>query len=192
MAFLTELWLPILLSAILVFVVSSILWMATPLHKKDFLPPPNEDGLMSVIKTHNFGPGSYYVPWCGNPGAQKDPTFQAKMKSGPWAMLTVMSNAPSFAQSLALWFASQLIVSAIIAYAAAAALTMGAGAPDYLKVFQVVGAIAFLANAAMAPQDSIWKGVSWTRTAVRVFDGLVYALVTAGTFAWLWPRELAG
>jgi hypothetical protein len=35
--------------------------------------------------------------------------------------------------------------------------------------------------------NSIWRGQSWGTTWKHVADGLVYALVTAGTFGWLWP-----
>jgi hypothetical protein len=36
--------------------------------------------------------------------------------------------------------------------------------------------------------NSIWKGQPWSMTIKEVIDGLVYALLTAGTFGWLWPR----
>ncbi len=35
--------------------------------------------------------------------------------------------------------------------------------------------------------DSIWKGVPWMVTFKNVVDGVVYGLVTAGVFGWLWP-----
>jgi len=55
-------------------------------------------------------------------------------------------------------------------------------------VFRVVGTAAILGHAVGSLQDSIWKGVRWGVTAKFVFDGVVYGLVTAGTFAWLWPE----
>lgn len=191
MEFITALWLPIILSAVLVFIASSIIWMATPLHKKDYLTPPNEAAVASALRDNAYPAGSYFVPHCGG-GDLKDPEFAARMKSGPWALIHVMPVAPSFGRCLGQWFTLQVVLSVLVAYAASAALAMGADAPDYLKVFQVVGAIALLAHAGATAQDSIWKGVLWKNTAVKLFDGLIYALLTAGTFAWLWPRAIAG
>jgi len=36
--------------------------------------------------------------------------------------------------------------------------------------------------------DAIWRGQTWSMTIKEVIDGLVYGLLTAGTFGWLWPR----
>ena len=60
-----------------------------------------------------------------------------------------------------------------------------------MKVFQVTGAAAVLAYAVPAVQDSIWKGVPWKITGKFIFDGVVYGLVTAGIFGWLWPMAEA-
>jgi hypothetical protein len=83
------------------------------------------------------------------------------------------------------WFLFSLVVSFFVAYVAAHAIP--AGAP-YLQVFRLVGAIGFLAYGASQVQQSIWWGKPWGNTWKDVFDGLVYGLVTAGTFGWLWPR----
>ena len=37
-------------------------------------------------------------------------------------------------------------------------------------------------------QLSIWYGRSWRITIMYTLDGLIYALLTAGVFGWLWPR----
>ena len=58
----------------------------------------------------------------------------------------------------------------------------------YLKVFQVVGATAFLGYAAGQVPAAIWMGKPWIVAWKEVFDGLIYGLVTAGAFGWLWPR----
>lgn len=191
MDLLMQLWLPILVSAVLVFVASSIIWMATPLHKKDFVAVPDEAGLQGMIRSQGLKPGQYYIPWCAGSQSANDPAFLERFKSGPWASLIVMGSAPNFGKSLGLWFLHNFILSVIVAYAAAAALPMNPG-PDYLKVFQVVGAIAILAHAGSWMELSIWRGLPWRFSLVRLFDGVVYGLVTAGTFAWLWPRTVGG
>ena len=59
-----------------------------------------------------------------------------------------------------------------------------------MTVFRLTGTAAFLGYALTNVTNSIWKGVSWGVTAKFLFDGLVYALVTAATFGWLWPAPL--
>ena len=63
----------------------------------------------------------------------------------------------------------------------------GAGA-EYLAVFRVVGAVGIAAYAVANAVDSIWKGQEWSITGKFIIEGVVYALLTAGTFAWLWPE----
>ena len=52
----------------------------------------------------------------------------------------------------------------------------------------MAGATAFLGYSLALIQESIWKGQTWGVTFKHVFDGLIYGLLTAGTFGWLWPR----
>ncbi|MCC6284347.1 MAG: hypothetical protein IT439_03445 [Phycisphaerales bacterium] len=188
MDFLT-LWLPIVLTGVAVFVASSVIWMATPLHKKDYCAPPNEETMLAALREGNYAPGLYCLPWCA--GANfKDPAFQEKLKRGPWAHLAIMAGPPSFGRCLAQWFAFQVVLALLIAYAAAAAISFHAGTP-YLKVFQVVGATAFIAHASGPVCESIWRGISWRSSAVKMIDAVVYTLITAGIFASMWPRALA-
>ncbi len=78
-----------------------------------------------------------------------------------------------------------LVVNTFAAYIAGRALGPGV---DYLAVFRFVGAAAFLGYSLALAQSSIWAARAWTTTATSMFDGLVYGLLTAGTFGWLWPR----
>jgi len=59
---------------------------------------------------------------------------------------------------------------------------------SYLMVFHTVGLTAFLAYAAGQLPAAIWMGKPWSIAAKEVLDGLIYGLVTAGAFGWLWPR----
>ena len=40
----------------------------------------------------------------------------------------------------------------------------------------------------MSVPAAIWMGKPWSVAWKEVFDGLLYGLVTAGAFGWLWPR----
>jgi hypothetical protein len=186
----TDLWLPILVSAAIVFVASSIIWMATPIHKNDYKSPGDKEGpLLAWLRQSGLTPGVYFVPWCQGSQA-KDPSTQQRMKEGPWALLTVQSGPPIMGKMLGLWFLHLLIVGFFVAYVAShAGLAPGA---KYLSVFRIVGATALIAHAGYALPMAIWHGMPWSQLPGRLFDGVVYCLLTAGTFAWLWPDAPTG
>lgn len=185
MEFVAELWLPIVLSAVFVFVVSSILHMVVPLHKKDYKKLPGEAEILTSMRAQGVRPGAYMFP---APASMKDmcsPEMLAKFKEGPVGHLTVLpSGAPSINKSLVQWFLFCVLVGIFVAYAARHALSPGA---EYLTVFRLAGTLAIMGYAFGPVCDSIWKGQSWSIAAKFIFDGLLYGLTTAGTFAWLWP-----
>ena len=67
-------------------------------------------------------------------------------------------------------------------------LGLGAGAYGYYPGVQYFNELSFAGYSLALLQNSIWLGRSWSTTLKSVFDGLVYALITAGTFGWLWPK----
>jgi len=183
---LASLWLPILLSAIFVFVVSSLIHMALGYHNNDFKKAPDEDGLMDALRKFNIPPGDYGVPWPGGSENKRSPEFAEKMKTGPVAHIKMIGSGEiSIGKSLMLWLLYSLVVGAFAAYIAGHALKPGA---HYLEVFRFVGGVAFAGYSLALLQDSIWLKCAWSTTLKSMFDGLVYALVTAGTFGWLWPK----
>ena len=94
------------------------------------------------------------------------------------------SGQPSMTKSLVLWFEYCIIVGIMAAYISGRILGPGA---DYLAVFRFVGTTAFAGYALALLQNSIWYSKSWSAILKSVFDGMVYSLLTAGTFGWLWP-----
>ena len=183
---LMSLGVPILLSAVLVFVVSSIIHMVLPYHRGDVRKLPAEDDVMEALRRFNIPPGDYMVPRAGSSAAMKSPEFLEKLKKGPVLLMTVIPNGPiSMGTSLLLWFLYSILVSVIAAYVAGRALAPGA---DYLAVFRFVGCTAFTGYSLALLQNSIWYKRSWGTTLKSMFDGLVYGLLTAGTFGWLWPH----
>jgi hypothetical protein len=182
----TSLWVPILLSAVIVFVASSILHMLLPFHRKDYKPLPDEDRLMAAMRPFNIPPGDYLVPCAGGPKAMKDPAFLEKMKQGPVGMMTIMPNGMMAMGSIfAYWYVYCVVVSIFAGYVAGAAL--GPGAP-YLQVFRFVGTVAFVGYGMALWQNSIWYRKSVRTTLLSNIDGLIYGMLTAGTFGWLWPK----
>ncbi|MEW6745043.1 MAG: hypothetical protein AB1486_20000 [Planctomycetota bacterium] len=185
MEFLTELWLPILLSAVLVFIVSSVIHVVLPIHKGDYKKLPGEENLLAEMRSQGVSPGLYMFPCAGSMKEMSSPEMIAKCQQGPVGSLTVMpSGPPRMGRSLVQWFLYSILVGLLVAYVSWVAL--GQGAP-YLTVFRVAGTAAILGYAVGHLHDSIWKGVSWRVTLKFVIDGVVYGLVTAGTFGWLWP-----
>lgn len=179
-----SLWLPILLSAIGVFVLSSLIHMVLGYHKNDFTQIPNEEEVMNDLRKYNIPPGEYVFPYAGSSKALKSPEFLEKVKRGPVAFITVLkSGKQNMTQSLVLWFLYSIVVSIFTAYIAGRALP--AGAP-YLSVFRFAGATAFIGYSVALWQNSIWFKRSWLTTLKNTFDGLLYALLTAGIFGWLW------
>ena len=188
MTFLTELWLPILLSAAFVFVVSSVIHMALPIHKGDYKKMNNEEAVLESMRANGVEPGAYTFPCAGSIKAMGSPEMVEKLKKGPVGWLTVAPPGGfNIGKSLVWWFVYSLIVGALVAYVGWHAL--GADA-SYLAVFRVTGAAAVLGYAVGYFQDSVWKGAAWGTTAKFILDGVVYGLVTAGTFGWLWPAAV--
>jgi hypothetical protein len=186
MTALTALWLPILLSATIVFIMSSIIHMVLPWHKSDYPKMPNEDKVMDALRPFAIPPGDYMVPRPSNTQEMKSPEFLERMKRGPVMVLTVMPNGPmSMGRNFVLWFLYAIGVGILAGYVAGRALPVGAA---YLHVFRFVGATAFIGYSVALWQLSIWYRRAWSITIKATVDGLIYALLTAGTFGWLWPR----
>lgn len=180
----TTLWLPILLSGVIVFVASAIIHMVLPFHRGDFKGVPKEDEVRAALRS--IPPGDYHLPHAGGPNAMKDPGFVAKYQEGPVVIMTVVPPGPlTMAPQLGQWFAFCLLVSALSAYVAGRALGHGAGYP---AVFRFAGTSAFLSYTMALWQNSIWYRRSWAVTMRSSLDGLLYGMLTGGTFGWLWPK----
>lgn len=186
---LTALWLPILVSAVFVFIASSIIHMLPLWHKTDFPGVPDQDRVMDALRPFGIPPGDYMVPRATNMAEMKTDAFKEKMNKGPLVIMTVMPTGQwSMGKPLTLWFIYSLVVSYFAAYIASRALMPGA---YYLEVFRFAGATAFIGYAMAIWQDSIWYHRAWSMTIKQTLDGLIYALLTAGTFGWLWPKAVA-
>jgi hypothetical protein len=185
MVSLTALWLPILLSAIIVFVASSIMHMLLPYHRSDYRQLPDEDKTLAALRGTSLQRGLYVFPFCTHKD-MKSPALVEKYKQGPVGFLTILPSVPpAMPKFLTQWFVFCLLVGFFVAYLTGHTVASGA---HYLAVFRVAGTAAFLAYGLGHLSNGIWKGQMWSTTIKEVIDGLVYGLLTAGTFGWLWPR----
>ncbi len=185
MAALPALWLPILVAAAAVFLVSSVIHMVLPWHKNDYAKMANEDKVMAALRPLAIPPGDYMVPRPSSSQEMKSADFAEKLRQGPVLMMTVLPNGPwTMTQNLVSWFVYCAVVGCFAAYVAGRALGPGA---EYLAVFRFAGTTAFVGYALALWQMSIWYKRAWSLTIKSTIDGMVYALVTAGVFGWLWP-----
>jgi hypothetical protein len=183
---LAQLWLPILLSAVLVFFASSILHMVLKFwHQPDCSGFSNEDEVRAAVRNGSTGPGIYMVPYC-NPAMMKQPEMQQKFKEGPIAFVFIRpSGQLNMAAPLIQWFLFCLLVSLVTAHIAGG--TLAPGTPS-MRVFCLSGLAALMGHAFGAIPMGIWWGHPW-RSAVKHFiDGIIYALIVGGVIAWFWPQ----
>jgi hypothetical protein len=182
---LATLWLPILLSAVIVFVASSIMHMLLPYHKSDYRQLADEDKILAALRPAGLKRGLYIFPFCTHKD-MKSPALIEKYKQGPVGHMTILPNGPPvMAKFLIQWFVFCVVIGSVVACLAAS--TLPAGAP-YRFVFHTTAIAAFLGYGLGNLSNGIWKGQTWSATIKEVIDGLVYALLTAGMFGWLWPR----
>jgi len=179
------LWLPILLSAIAVFVASSVIHMLLGYHANDYERLPDEDAVGNALRPLNIPPGDYAIPHAGSMKEMKSDEYTQRMERGPVVFMTVLpSGQLGMGKMLGTWFVYCLIVVSFAAYVAGRALGPGA---EYLDVFRFTGTVAFVGFALALWQDSIWYWRKWSTTLKNTFDGAVYALITAGIFGTFWP-----
>jgi len=185
MVSLASLWLPVVLSAVFVFVLSSVIHMLLGYHRSDVAGVPQETQVMDALRPFNIPPGDYAMPHAGSPAGMKSPEFQEKFAKGPVAIITIVPPGPvTMGKQLVQWFVYCLVVSIFAAYVTSRAVDPG---EPYLAVFRFAGVMAFACYGIALLQNSIWWSRKWSATLKSVFDALLYALVTAGTFGWLWP-----
>lgn len=185
MVALPALWLAIVLSAVIVFIASSIMHMVLPYHRSDYKPLPEEDKVTAVLRAAGVCRGLYIFPFCTHQN-MKTPEVAEKFKQGPVGMMTVReSGPPAMGKFLGLWFGFCLVIEIFVAYLTGRTVAPGT---SYLAVFRVASTAAFLGYGLGNLSNGIWKGQPWGMTIKEVIDGLVYALLSGGVFGWLWPR----
>jgi hypothetical protein len=175
--------LPILLSAVFIFIASNILWMLLPFwHRKDYSRLSDEGAIVAALaKTPS---GQYVAPMMD--WKNTTPEQRAAAQAGPIATIIVRNPGTfSFPKTLGLYFVYLLVVCTVVAYLTG--ITLGPGT-DYMRVFRVAGTAGILAFSFNSIADSIWYGKPWTVTFKTIIDGVIFGLLIAGTFGWLWPR----
>ncbi len=182
---LPELWLPIVASTGVAWIASMMIHMFLKYHDKDYQVLSNEDEVATAIRNGSPKTGIHTIPHCTDMKLLADPAMQKKFNDGPVAIVTVMdSGLPPMPKLVAQQITFFLLGMTLVAYCASLALAPGA---EYMDVFRFVSAVGFLTYGWGLLPFSIWYGHPWIVSARFLLDALIYGLLTAGVFAWLWP-----
>jgi hypothetical protein len=185
MDFLQELWVPIAVSALACFAASALAWMVLPHHKREWKRLSTESVVLDALRQHAPSPGLYAIPF--TIGADLDRAdVKRALETGPVGFLTIRKNGPP---NMALMLVQMIVfftaTSALCAYVAwHASPRYGVHPRD---IFRIVAAIATMAYTFGSVQESVWFGRPWKSWLKQFADGLAFALITAATFAWMWP-----
>ena len=179
-----ELWLPVLIAAVAVFVASSVVWMVLPYHKADIRFMDNEEGFKEAIKPLDLAPGLYMYPNCADAKDMKSESYKERFEAGPWGVITVYPGKPNFGANLLKTFVMYLIISVFVAYMVSLAAPAGA---EYMRVFRIAATAGIMAHCLGGIVNDIFLGKPTRFVVTSLLDGVIYALVTAGVFAAMWP-----
>ncbi|HVN47822.1 MAG TPA: hypothetical protein VMU30_03260 [Bacteroidota bacterium] len=183
MTIICSLWLPILVSSVAVFLVSSIIHMFLPWHKNDYLPLPSEEKILEALRSFSISPGDYMFPRPSSMKEMKSTEFKEKQEKGPVGVITLWKHT-SMSGSMVLWFLFSVVINIFAAYIAGHALV---GKPSNHGIFRYVGTAAFMGYTFGVWPMSIWYHRKWSTTIKTTIDGFIFAVVTAFVFIWLWP-----
>ena len=176
-----DLWMPILVSAAIVWIFSALVWTVFPWHKSDFSKTGDEESVRASLR--GLSPGFYNVPHCIDQNDLKNPDVQKKFEEGPLAFITILpSGLPKMGGKLFASFVYNVFVGILCAYVVTRTTASDA---SYLQIFRVAGTVAFIAYGVAYIQDSIWFGRPVPITVKSLIDALLYGLLTGGAFGWL-------
>ncbi len=185
MQFLAQLWVPIVVSGVAVFIVSALSWMVLPFHKTEFSGLKAEDPVLDALRASGEGPGKYVLPWMDSGKLAQTPEGKAKLERGPIAYLTIAPNGvTNMGQKMFQSLLANILISVFVAYVARHALMDGEA---YLSVFRITGTVTFMAYGLGIIHEAIWFSRPMKSLMSAFIDALLFALVTAGVFGWLWP-----
>jgi hypothetical protein len=184
----TSLWLPILLSAVGTFVISSVIHMVFQSHNSDFKKLAEEDKFSDAVRPFNIEPGDYMFPHCSDNKSRGSEEYATKLNNGPVGFMTIFPNgAFSMGKSLLLWFVYSLVIGAMVAMVASVTIPAGS---SFGLVAKVTGVMAFMAYGIGGVQNSIWYNRNWATTVKYLIDSAFYAACAGALFAWLWPNGI--
>lgn len=186
MSALTTLWMPVIVTAIAIFIASSLIHMVFKWHNSDYRPLANEDAVRAALSSGTPALGLYAVPYCTDMKEMGSESMMKKLNEGPNAYITVRPNGmPNMGTMLGQWFLLTLVVAAMVAVATAGAI--GPGSANAAGAGYLAGMMTFLAYFVGSLCNSVWMGKTWGSTAKDAGDALIYGVITGTIFLKLWP-----
>lgn len=177
-----DLWLPILLAGLATHIASTIAWTVLPHHKPEWKPLPAEDDLLDLLDAKQVTAAQYLFPYCDDQKQMASAEYKEKVLTRCRGMLILWPTPPNMAMQILKTLAYFLVAAFLIGYIASIAFP--AGETDKADIFALVFTAGLLCYAL-----SPFPAVFWFRQyfAMNIVDGVVYALLTAALFTWLWP-----
>ena len=181
-----SLWLQVVIVAVVTFIASAIFWTIAPWHRTEFKALPNEEAVRKALHDQGVTEGQWRIPFSENCEDFKKPEFLKLFETGPVGLIQLETpRAMAMGGRLVKTFVFYFFVAFFTAYCLRQAFPTGT---EYMKVFQLAGGISLAAHGFGHIQDNIWFAKSCRRVTLQVMDSVVYALLTAGIFASMWPR----
>lgn len=126
---------PIVVSAVFVFIAPSIIHSMLGWHKGEMTRPRRGKGHGNATGPERTAPGDYRFPYSNSTDEMKTPEFAEMMKQGPVGIMSILpSGAINLGKLLGQWFVYSLFIAGLTAYIPDR--TRGLGAL-YLEVFRV-------------------------------------------------------
>ena len=172
--------LPIVLSAVALFIASFLSWMVLQLHKQDWVKLAQEEKFIEAARGCDIPPGSYAFPACGCPEEMKSDEFKKKLEAGPHGIMTVFGPI-SMGRNLGLTFVYFLVASFCLAYLTTLAVPPGA---DFMKVFRFVATAGFMTFYSAIVPHAIWFKC---RIVGHLIESVAFAAIIGAIFAAMWP-----
>lgn len=182
MEFLVDLWLPILVATVALWMSSFVAWVVLPHHFEDFKELHCEQDLMNFLDERNVAAGSYFFPRPATAAGMNSKEHMQKYEKGPRGIMYVyeMPNMGLNMLKTVLYF---LVVVTTIAYITHVACPPNLMSTNFTKVFRFAGTIGILVFASSGVLNKIWfTRRMWT----DIVDGVVYGLVLGMVFGVLW------
>ena len=127
---LSDLWMPIVVSAVFVFIALMIIHGMLGWHKGDMTAVPGEAKVMETLRGLNVQPGDYRFPYSNSVDEMKGPEFTEKMKQGPVGIMTLRPSGDiNMGKMFGQWFVYSLFIAVLAAYITGR--THGPGAPYF-------------------------------------------------------------
>jgi len=188
MQFVSELWLPIIVSGGICFVWSALAWTMLPHHKSEWRRLSTEPDLIAALRKDPPAPGLYSFPFARGADMNRADTRTA-LENGPVGFITIGRNGvPSMGKMMGQSVLFYLLASTLAAYVAWHAAPGSKLGIPYLSTFRIVGTVATMGYVLGSIPASIWFARPWKSWGYQLFDGAVMGMLTAGVFGWLWPK----